>query len=362
MPVCPIVGHCQPDSDSVFQEELIDMLSRIFIVGTGRSGTWILYRTLGAHKDIHAFPAELRFLIDSGGLLDLIDSLTTSYSPLRARQALVNFEQLMRIHLATPGAGPYAALNLPGWLGEDFYWQALDRFCEQLIEVEYEGWAWDIEKQDEGRLVAGAKGLQRLRRSIQGSNKLPAVPTDKTLKEARYFSNRKQLISLAACFVDELFFHAARANGKRAWCEKTPQHLLHLDFIQELFPESFFIHMKRDPRGVIYSLAKQRWAPHDLEGACHYMLGTYKRWLDLKMTMPLATSNYMEIKLEELAQTPLPFLEQIMSSCSLANDFANLPELDVDKVNYWKRQMSRQEINLVNNILGPHIEQMGYPI
>ena len=51
-------------------------LPRIFVTGTGRSGTWILYRALGCHEAIHILPREMRFIIDPDGLMDLVDALT----------------------------------------------------------------------------------------------------------------------------------------------------------------------------------------------------------------------------------------------------------------------------------------------
>jgi hypothetical protein len=63
-------------------------LPRIFVGGTGRSGTWLLYQALGSHKSVHTFPAELRFIIDPGGLIGLVDDLTIRYSPARARSII----------------------------------------------------------------------------------------------------------------------------------------------------------------------------------------------------------------------------------------------------------------------------------
>lgn len=339
------------------------MLPRIFVGGTGRSGTWILYKILGCHRAIHTFPAEIRFLIDSGGLVELLDALTIRYSPNQAREALFQFERLMRVYLATPGENPYAALDLPSWLGNEYYWQQLDKFCSALVEVEYEGYSWDIEKKDEGRLVAGAKKLRDQKRRLEGRN-LPAnsTPPRERLKEGKYFSDRRQLVSLIATFVDSLFLQAAHENGKLTWCEKTPQHFLYLDFLWELFPDSVFIHVKRDPRGVIHSLTKQPWAPNDIKEACLFLKGSYSRWFDLKEKIDFEKYSYLEFKLEDFALSPHPLLEEITSLCGIENHFDNIPDLNIDKVSYWKKTMAPEEFRLVNDVLGSHIEQMGYEL
>ena len=145
--------------------------------------------------------------------------------------------------------------------------------------------------------------LQRLWR---GFRRYALVPTRLTLprtclKIVKYFPDRDRLAALAAAFVDDLFLHAAHERGKQTWCEKTPLNLLHVDFLWELFPHSVFIHIKRDPRGVVHSLTKQFWAPSDVQGACLFLRGIYDRWFDLKNTIDFKKYRYLKLKLEDLA-------------------------------------------------------------
>lgn len=340
------------------------MIPRIFVTGTGRSGTWILYKSLGCHKDVHIFPSEMRFLIDPDGLRDLIDALTIRYHPEQASEALNRFERLMYVYLATPQRAPFASFDFPGWLGEEYYWQRLDQFCSELVEFEFDGFSWRVGSESEGRLVDYARRLQRLRRHLQGKPSIRYKPTlpRKTLKETKYFSDRQDLIALCADFVDDLFLHAARANGKRTWCEKTPQHLLALDFLWELFPEAVVIHIKRDPRGVVHSLTKQRWAPDDVKAASIWLRNIYDRWYDLKHTLDLSRYRYHELKLEDLAASPHTVLKEISAFCGLEHCFEGLPDITLERVEYWRAKMSRHDVQLVNNMLGSHITWLGYKL
>lgn len=49
----------------------------VFVGGTGRSGTTVTARLLGAHPSCHTIPIEVRFITDHGGLGDLVEGRTT---------------------------------------------------------------------------------------------------------------------------------------------------------------------------------------------------------------------------------------------------------------------------------------------
>ena len=53
---------------------------------------------------------------------------------------------------------------------------------------------------------------------------------------------------------------AAEARGKGRWGDKTPAHAQQLDTIAAEFPDARFVHVVRDPRGVVASLARMPWA------------------------------------------------------------------------------------------------------
>lgn len=50
-------------------------------------------------------------------------------------------------------------------------------------------------------------------------------------------------------------------NGKQRWIEKTPNHILYVEQIRRLYPDSPIIRIVRDPRDSAVSIGKLPWAP-----------------------------------------------------------------------------------------------------
>jgi hypothetical protein len=338
------------------------MIPRIFVGGTGRSGTWILYRSLSSHHAIHTFPAELRFIVDPGGLLELINGLTINFSPAIGREALHRFDILMREKLSSFGKPPYAAIDLPGWLGGEYYWNRVDRFLSDITALEHEARYWTQEIELGGKLKRIENRIRKITSIQSGKDRSSRQRNLQHVREARYYSNRAELVSLASIFVDDLLQNAAKINKKSTWCEKTPQNLIHLDFIWEIFPDSVFIHIKRDPRGVVISLANQVWGPNSLSDACKYVEGVYTRWFDLKKVLDIENHLYFELKLEDFAAAPTETLEKIAALCGLDYKFSDLPEINAEKVNYWKKDTPKHDIKFINDALGSITERMGYAL
>jgi hypothetical protein len=189
----------------------------------------------------------------------------------------------------------------------------------------------------------------------------PGWPS-RQLKNVRFFSDREQLAKMAADLVDDLFLHATHQAGKETWCEKTPSNLMHIDFLWELFPDSAFIHVKRDPRGVINSFSNQFWAIEKIRDSALSLREVYKRWFALKEGLDFNRHKYLEIKLEDIAASQNSAMERIAAFCGVDNSWNNVPEIRTEKVNYWQETLTEAKKEEITQILEPYIQLMGYEV
>jgi hypothetical protein len=309
----------------------------------------------------------MRFLIDPDGLINLVDALTDRFSPVQAREAYYRFERLMKVDLAQPHQAPFISFDVPNLIGQDFYWQRVEQYCDNLIVMEY-----DVPKEQQpmafpfDNLPIGVRHLKRLWRQTLLDHTEPYRVTfnwPRTQnKLIKYFADRRELINLTSSFVDDLFLHPTWAHGKETWCEKTPQNIFHLNFLKELFPDSVFIHVKRDPRGVVLSVVNQPWGPNNLHDACLYLADMYNCWFDIATVSNFHEYRYKEVSLEDLASYPEGILRDLALFIGLDNSYGILPEIRIEKVNYWKESLSKKDIHLINDILGEQITKLGYDI
>lgn len=292
------------------------MQSPIFVGGTGRSGTTWLAQMLGEHPDVWSVPVESRFLIDPGGLQDLVRDLSTSYTPYHASAALYRIDDLLTKRLSGRREdGSYADWNVHDAVGRDRFEHWQKRF---LAELE----AFSVNH----------------------------------LRVGRYFPDRQDAVDLCASYVGELFGGAAERNGKSRWCEKTPLNLLSMDFLWELFPHARIIHIMRHPVQVAASHVSSSWAPTRLDEVCGWLEPLYLRWLSFKESYDL-DERCVEITLEELGSDWPTSRTRLFTALGLADAEVSPP--DVDRILHWNPLAADDEA-YVRGRLGFAIEALGY--
>lgn len=125
--------------------------------------------------------------------------------------------------------------------------------------------------------------------------------------------------SLAAV-LDGVFRHFARGQGKRRWCEKTPQHVQHLPALAHLFPDARFVHVIRDGRDCAVSFHRRWKRQPEL---------TVFRWkkvvsMGRDQGRRLGETCYLEVRYEDLTAEPESSLRRICAFLDLPFDAAVL--------------------------------------
>jgi omega-hydroxy-beta-dihydromenaquinone-9 sulfotransferase len=278
-------------------------LPRLFVGGTGRSGTTQMTRVLGSHRLVYAVPWESRFIVDPGGLEDLARTLTTGYTPYAADDALVRLSMLLGERLTGRTMDCFRGWGFVRDLGAPRYWHAVDELWRSLVWYEF----------DEHVPLGGYLDGQRERMPHERAGNRRVV--------ARYFADRGELLAILRRFVSTLFDSAALDAGKRTWAEKTPFNLLSAGFLWELYPDARLVHMIRDPVAVVASHRDQRWAPDTLEHAMNWVEPVYRRWLGQRPAL-LADERYVEVRLEDAGLRWPELRPALMQRLGLPDDAA----------------------------------------
>ena len=149
------------------------------------------------------------------------------------------------------------------------------------------------------------------------------------------------------------------AAGKKFWVEKTPSNLIAMDFLWDLFPEATIVHIKRNPRGVLFSFLQQDWLPRDLKQVTNFLSHIYWRWMTLKPKLDLPSRRYVEIKLEDLSRQPQETMETVAKVAEIDSDF-KFQLLKPDVVDRWQTEMPAEQREYAEQELGRYFGLMGY--
>lgn len=293
-------------------------MKRIFIGGLGRSGTTIALNIFYHHPDCFAVPIETKFLVEEDGFADLVEAMTIRFSPPASMTAYTRFTRQMRAEVTGEVPSKYGDLHQYSHHIFPSYNDALDRFVGVVLKK-------------------------------------------------RYFPEREPLISAVRAFVQETFDYTAAISNKNCWAEKTPANIWRFDFLRELFPDCYFIHMIRNPLDVYYSLREKGWLSNnlvaslvDFEGVCAALAKRRRRLL--------ADPRFIEIKLEDLVDNPTQTMQKIFRRCDLPLMDGDRMESVINVMNRYyaekehriSRDLSEQEWDIVVELLQPWAVEFGW--
>jgi hypothetical protein len=169
------------------------------------------------------------------------------------------------------------------------------------------------------------------------------------------------------------------------WAESTPMHILYLPEIKRTLPTALVIHIIRDGRDAALSYSKTGWS-HALPWVKHkslLMSCLYWEWMIRKgrSYRQLIGPNYMEVRFEELINNPEETLARIGGFIDHDLDYSHIFEVGIgsvkkpntsfkegsredtfNPVGRWKKSLSRDEVAMVERLIGPFLEELGYEV
>lgn len=293
-------------------------MKKIFIGGLGRSGTTICLNALYNHPDVCAIPIETKFLVEEDSFCELIRYLTTEFAPGLAEVTFERFNHMMRT--LVPGKEPSKFMHQHVLSSDVFptYHDALDRFIGFVLH-------------------------------------------------RRAFDERGPLVAATRNFINETFGHLTIISDKKHWAEKTPGNIFRTEFLRELYPDCYIIHMIRNPVDIYCSSGDKGWLSQDVSGAIVNFEG-YCRALARVRAKHRDDPRFIEVKMEDFVACP----PRVMQELAVRLDITPYPDKAIDSVDnkirtYEAQKVSRyfaglepSQVHLMNLVLQPWAAEFGY--
>ncbi len=311
----------------------------IFITGTGRSGTNILKELLAKHTQVASLPFEHRFTVDPRGVYDFLNTYPSYWSPYWADHKIKDLEDfLMSLTVknsdeSAPSKNnttpvPYNGWELNKWIPD--YEQHVRVFIEQLVEFSYEA-----------KWPGTQAGIENNKMYFADPNSI-----DNTWDAARNF-------------VSTCYHSICKAQAKAKFVEDNTHSLLLASTIYKLFPEAKMIHMVRDPRDVIASLMRQKWAPSELSQTIAWYNSVMQTWNQQKHS--INPRFYIEIRLEDLIENGINVCKKIKNHIGI-DVTGCIESMDLSNGNIGRhlKELSSKQIDEINSSVKSTLEQYGY--
>lgn len=206
--------------------------------------------------------------------------------------------------------------------------------------------------------------------------------------EAHYFFEAADLRAAFRDLVASFLRPYHDRSGKRFVAEKTPANALYFRELHQLFPDSRFVHVVRDPRDVVASLVKMDWRD-EKNGArlpiTASIAGAAQGWRDHVIAASgarAAGAPVLDIRYEDVLSAPARTFERLFRFLGAAPSDApsshhltfsvtegeNETSADAvsrplnDKaVGRWRREFSKAQVREIEAAVGSLPEEYGYP-
>lgn len=265
----------------------------LLVGGTGRSGTSFVYRQFNQGENFHGISEfETSFFTGTSSFVDLWDIYTRSYTADRFLGKLSQFKMRIVAHFADNG-----------------------------VDVDLEPLFARF-----GKTLLTERGFQ--------------VPAETLFTiELRRF--------LWAAFVGDKELDSSHDNFL---VEKTPHNAFVYQSIQEMYPDSYLIHVIRDPRAIAESVARQKWGPNNYRDAVFWTRRLLEGWIEKQQSRNAITQNYLVIRAEDLVENHLALKMEI--SRMLRSDLSKISlQGSSSALDGWAEEISQDDLEFANDKL-----------
>ena len=293
------------------------MTNIVFIGGTGRCGTNIMKDVLSLHPKVASHPFEYRFIIDPDGIIDFYVTALNCWSPYIIDRKLRKLESFLMTLSGKQGKKEvYVDWELNKNLSR--YEEEVRGLMGELVDFKYNGIHYGLKK----------------RRDLYFMG----------------YKTKRNLANILGGFIRRLVDGYLKQENKEVYIEDNTHNLLFAREILELLPEAKFIHMVREPKDVIASLSKQRWAPNDKVKAAKWYKEVISRIEDLKGDLP--PKSFIVIDLYELVDDTERVLMEVCEFLGMSFSDKMLGVL-LNKSNRgrWREEFTVNELKTIQQVL-----------
>lgn len=332
------------------------------IGGSGRSGTTLLRQIFEKHPRVAAFPTETRFLIDPDGIVDFYASSSVTWSPYLFDRRLKRLRRLLddvgsnefargygrmsRADVQRPPAGPVA-----GSLSAAKRWLKESRFLPRYFDV-------NLTKSCPEFPRLAARLVEELT-EFRFEGRWGGAPRWEASEMAFGRPEPKELRDVLGGFVLDVFGCVARRQGASHVVEDSPYNHLAFRQTHELMPGSRLVHIYRDPRDVVASLAGMVWAPSDPLRAARQYVGIHEEWKAVRAE--LTEDSFVEVSLEDLVARPEEVLRRICAFLELEWSPSLLTvDLSRSHSGRWRSDVPAETHAGLERVLRPVLDDYGY--
>lgn len=183
----------------------------------------------------------------------------------------------------------------------------------------------------------------------------------------RIYAERELLLDATREFCDRIFAQFADRGTERIG-ERTPWHVEHLELMNALYPDAYYIHIVRDGRDAARSLTSMQWFTGSLEDAAAEWRRSVVAARDAERP-----ARFLEVRYEELVSDPARLIPVLYDFLDLDADSEVLSaalaeariELNTDSqtsvgTEKWRALMSAEEQAVVLRAAGDALVAYGY--